>query len=79
MLPIINLHATDMNALYSLLSFISDQSKNLDVFHPPTVTLDQPLYVKAVETALSMNMDIIVCLGGLIDEFPRFHWMCNRR
>ena len=68
-----------MNALYSLLSFRSDQSKNLDVFNPPNVTFDQPLYVKAVETALSMNMDIIVCLGGLIDEFPRFHWMCNRR
>ena len=64
MLPIINLHPADMNALYSLLSFISDQSKNLDVVNPPTVTFDQPLYVKAVEIALSMNMDIIVRLGG---------------
>ena len=64
MLSIINLHATDMNALYSLLSFIPDQSKNLHVVNPPTVTFDQPLYVKAVEIALSMNADIIVCLVG---------------
>ena len=55
MLSIINLHATDMNALYSLLPFIPDQSKNLHVVNPPTVTFDQPLYVKAVEIALSMN------------------------
>ena len=64
MLSIINLHATDMNALYSLLPFIPDQSKNLHVVNPPTVTFDQPLYVKAVEIALSMNADIIVRLEG---------------
>ena len=62
--PIINLHATDMNALYSLLSFIPDQSKNLHVANPPNVTFNQPLYVKAVEIALSMNADIIVRLEG---------------
>ena len=64
MLLILNLHATDMNALYAILSFISDQSKNLDVVNHPTVTFDHTLYVKAVEIALSVNMDIIVCLGG---------------
>ena len=37
MLPNINLHATDANVLHSLLSFISDQSKSLDVVNPPTV------------------------------------------
>ena len=64
MLLILNLHATDMNALYAILSFISDQSKNLDVVNHPTVTFDHTLYIKAVEIALSVNMDIIVCLGG---------------
>ena len=64
MLPIISLDATDMNALSSLLSFISDQSKNVDLVNPPTVTFDQPLNVKAVKIALSMNMHIVVRLGG---------------
>ena len=64
MLPIISLDATDMNALSSLLSFISDQSKNVDLVNPPTVTFDQPLNVKAVKIALSMNMYIVVRLGG---------------
>ena len=64
MLPIISLDATDMNALSSRLSFISDQSKNVDLVNPPTVTFDQPLNVKAVKIALSMNMYIIVRLGG---------------
>ena len=56
MLPIITLS--------SRLSFISDQSKNVDLVNPPTVTFDQPLNVKAVKIALSMNMYIIARLGG---------------
>ena len=64
MLPIISLDATDMNAFSSLLSFISDQSKNVDLVNPPTVTFDQPLNVKAVKIALSMNMYIVVRLIG---------------
>ena len=46
MLPLINLHATDTTALYSLLSFVTDQSSTLNVPTPST-TFDQPLYVKA--------------------------------
>ena len=64
MLPIINLHATDMNALYSLLSFISDQCRKRNVVNPPAVTFDQPWYVKVCEIVLSMNTNIIVRLGG---------------
>ena len=59
MLPIINLHATDMNALYSLLSFISDQCRKRNVVNPPAVTFDQPLYVKACEIVLCVNINII--------------------
>lgn len=63
MLPIINLHATDVNALYSLLTFVTEQSSkhNLPM---PAITFDQPLYIKAYEIASSMNMKIFVRLGG---------------
>jgi hypothetical protein len=40
MLPVINLHATDMNVLYSLLYFITDQCKIFHVLTPPAVTFD---------------------------------------
>ena len=46
MLPIIDLNATDLTALYSLLLFVEKQSKNLNVA-PPCVTFDQQLHVKA--------------------------------
>ena len=64
MLPIIDLHATDPTALYSLLCFISNQCSKLNVPTPPSVTFDQPLYVKAYDIVSSMNMNIIVRLGG---------------
>lgn len=63
MLPIINLPATDRTALHSLLSFVSEQCSKLDV-PTPTITFDQPLYVKAYEIVLSANMNIFVRLGG---------------
>ena len=63
MLPVINVHATYTTALYSLLSFVTDQSSKLNVPTPST-TFDQPLYVKVYNTVLSINMNILVCLGG---------------
>ena len=62
-LPVINLHATDTTALYSLLAFVTDQSSKLNVPTPST-TFDQPLYVKAYNIVSSMNMNILVRLGG---------------
>ena len=62
MLPVINLHATDTTALYSLLSFVTDQSSKLNV-PTPSITFDQPLYVKAYNSVSSMNMNIFVRLG----------------
>ena len=63
LLPIIDLHATDPSALYSLLLFVTEQCKILNV-DMPCVTLDQQLYVKAFEIESSMKMIISVCLGG---------------
>ena len=63
MLPVINLHTTDTTALYSLLSFVTDQSSKLNVPSPSTI-FDQPFYVKAFNIVSSMNMNIFVHLGG---------------
>ena len=63
MLPVINLHATDTTALYSLLSFVTDQSSKINVPTPP-ITFDQPLYVKAYNIVSSMNVNVFARLGG---------------
>ena len=63
MLPVINLSATNMTTLHSLLYFVVEQSKNNKV--PMTsITFDQPLYVKAYEIPMSNKMEIVVRLGG---------------
>jgi hypothetical protein len=63
MLPVINLHATDFNALYSLLTFIVRQSEKLQL-GMPCVTFDQQLYVKAYEIAVSKKMNVFIRIGG---------------
>ena len=63
LLPIIDLHANDPSALYSLLLFVTEQCKILDV-DMPRVTFDQQLYGKAFEIVSSMKMRIFVSLGG---------------
>ena len=63
MLPVIDLHATDFTALYSLLCFIDDHSKKLNV-QMPCVTFDQQLYIKAYEIVSTKNLDVFVRLGG---------------
>ena len=63
MLPVKNLHATDATALYSLLSFVTDQRSKLNVPFP-SMTFDQPLYVKACNIVSSMNMNIFIGLVG---------------
>ena len=63
MLPVINLSATNMTALHSLLCFVVEQSKN-NKLPTPSITFDQPLYVKVSEIAMSNKMEIFVRLGG---------------
>ena len=52
MLPVINLSATNMTALHSLLCLVVEQSKN-NKLPTPSITFDQPLYVKAYEIVIS--------------------------
>ena len=62
-LPIINLSSTDVNALYSLLAYITEQCSKSNV-PTPTVTFDQPLYVEAYDKVASLNLNIFIKLGG---------------
>ena len=48
MLPIIDIDATDSTALYSLLLFLKEQCKKLNI-KVPCITFDQQLYIKAYE------------------------------
>ena len=59
MLPIIDLHVTDLTALYCRLLFGENQCRRLNV-EMPCVTYDQQIYVKSYK----MNMNIFVRLGG---------------
>ena len=60
---IIDLKPTDENCLYSLLFFIKEQAKTLNIV-TPCITFDQPLWVKAVKIIESKSMNIVCRLGG---------------
>ena len=63
MLLVINLSATNMTALHSLLCFVVEQSKN-NKLPTPSITFEQPLYVKAYKIAMSNKIEIFVRVGG---------------
>ena len=63
MLPVINLSATNMTALHSLLCFVVELSKSNKLL-TPSITSDQLLYVKAYEIAISNKMEVFIRLGG---------------
>ena len=52
-----------MAALHSLLCFVVEESRN-NKLPMPSITFDQPLYVKAQEIAMSNKIEIFVRLGG---------------
>ena len=69
LLPIIDLDPNDMSCIYSTLSFIIQQSQELEL-QIPIVTFDQPLWIKANEIVLAKCMNIFLILGG-------FHMMIS--
>ena len=58
-----NLSATNMTALHSLLCFAVEQSKN-NKLPTPSITFDQPLYVKSYKISMTNKKDIFVRLCG---------------
>jgi len=69
MLPIIDLDPSNMSCIYSTLSFIVEQAQNLNI-NTPAVTFDQPLWIKAMDIVSSLEMPIVLVLGG-------FHMMMS--
>lgn len=63
MLPIIDLYPGDESCIYSTLLFIEGQARRLNIT-TPCITFDQPLFIKAVDIALSAKLDVVVRLGG---------------
>ena len=63
MLPIIDLHSTNLTALYSLLLFVEKQCSNLNMALP-CVTFDQQLHIKAYDILSSLKMNVFLRLGG---------------
>ena len=62
-LPVIAMNPSDYTCIYSTLLFIEEQCKKLDIV-TPSVTFDQPLWLKATEIAVEKSMDIVIHLGG---------------
>ena len=62
-LPIIDLNSSDESCIYSTLLFIIKQAKSLNVM-VPSVTFDQPLWLKATGIIKEAKLEIVCRLGG---------------
>ena len=55
-LPMIDMSANNMSCIYSTLKFISSQAQKQNV--TPVVTVDQPLYLKALSIIYAEGSDM---------------------
>ena len=62
-LPIIDLNLSDESCIYSTLTFIIEQAKSLNIL-VPSVTFDQPLWLKATGIIEDAKLNIVCRLGG---------------
>ena len=63
MLPIIDLKPTDKTCIYSTILFVIEQSQKLGIVMP-SITFDQQLQIKALETVTAEQLNIVPLLGG---------------
>lgn len=63
MLPIIDLKPSDVTCVYSTLLHVIKEAQKLQI-NTPCITMDQPLWIKAVEIAFAQNLRIVARLGG---------------
>ena len=59
-LPIIPMNPSSQTCTFT---FIQEQCKKFDI-NTPSVTFDQPLWLKATEIVVDNSMDMVVHLGG---------------
>ena len=62
-LPIINMNPSSPTCIYSTLLFIEDQCRQFGI-DTPSVTFDQPLWLKATQIVKDNSMNTVVHLGG---------------
>ena len=62
-MPIIDLNPSDESCIYLTLSYIESQAIHLNI-PTPCITLDQPLWLKAVEIIKAKAMNKVCKLGG---------------
>ena len=62
-LPLIDMNPSSYTCVYSTLMYIVEQCNRFNI-HTPSVTFDQPLWLKATETSMDREMDVVVHLGG---------------
>lgn len=70
-LPMIDLNPSDLTCIYPTLRFVTEQTSKLNVL--PVVTLDQPVYWKALQIVSSASQDshiksIVLRLGAFSTE-----------
>ena len=62
-LPIIDLNLSDETRIYSTMLFVCDQDKKLGI-QVPSITFDQPLWLKASGIIEESKLNIVCCMGG---------------
>jgi hypothetical protein len=63
MMEIIDMNPSDDSCIFSCLVYLIEQAKMRSI-PVPSVTFDQPLYIKAVDIAMKGSLDIVIRLGG---------------
>ena len=77
-LPILDLKPTDLSCIYTTLLFVHDIV--------PSVTFDQPFYIKAVDICIAENLGVVctsvatgkvdccvLCVSGVVCRLDGFH------
>ena len=62
-LPVIDLNPNDESCIFSTLTFVIKQAKNMGI-KTPCITFDQPLWLKAMKIIKAEQLHIVCRLGG---------------
>ena len=63
MLPLSDLNSSNENYIYSTLLHVIGQARQIGIV-TPSVTFDQPLWIKAVEIVISKDLNVVGRLSG---------------
>ena len=61
--PIIDLNPSSYTCIYSTLTYVTEQCQKLNI-KTPSITFDQPLWLKATEIVIDKSFNVVVHLGG---------------